>query len=177
MATRIVARFRQLDPAAQDQLLNDLYQYSKELKLVLAGKLGLQPDFVSLVSAMERATIGKVYRKGIPGDLDHRQVVSIIRQAEAAGAPLAIRLQLEQLAYRGFIEFLNEFGGGPDEYDDYACEHLEAYLVLVRDRIDDPAEQQRCFAAVKAYLRKLNNMVTDYVDDIFDEVVGESVDR
>ena len=83
----------------------------------------------------------------------------------------------EQLAYRGFIEYLNEFGGGPDNFDEMSCKHLEAYLSLIKTHMHDKNEQDSLFEEVRQYLKKLDNMITDYVDDTFEITTGVPVRR
>jgi hypothetical protein len=84
-------------------------------------------------------------------------------------------LQLEQLAYRGFIEFLDEFGGGPDNFDDMACRHLEANLQLVASGVKDEQEREVMYEKVRHYLLKKDNMVIDYTDAVFEDLTGRSV--
>lgn len=49
--------------------------------------------------------------------------------------------------------------------------------VVRRFRELDATKQQRLFGAVKTYLLKLNNMLTNYVDETFEDVTGEATDR
>ncbi len=87
---------------------------------------------------------------------------------------MEVLLELEQLAYRGFIEFLNEYGGGPDSFLDLGPKHLEAYLTLVKQNY--PKDQMiDIFENVKKYLLKKDNMITDYNDETFEMVTGMRV--
>ena len=86
-------------------------------------------------------------------------------------------MPLEQLAYRGFIEFLNEFGGGPESFDDQSCKHLEAYLQIVRDGQIDGEERARRYQELKTYLLAKNNMLTDSLDEAYESVTGISIGR
>ena len=126
---------------------------------------------------MHRETIGKIYRNGMPGTHNCKIVNCIIMKAQRAEAPVGILLELEQLAFRGFIDFLNEFGGGLDSFDELACKHLESYLLLVQKNVANQEEKQKLFIEVSRYLRKKNNMLTDSIDDTFEEVTGMSVGR
>lgn len=142
----------------------------------MTNRLIGQADFSDLTRKMERETIGKVYRKGIPGTPNGRIVNSIIGSAKKARAPFKVMMELEQLAYRGFIEFLHEYGGGPDSFDDLGPRHLEAYLELIKRYI--PAdEQEDQFLAVKKYLLTKDNMITDYIDEVFEAETGISMGR
>lgn len=174
---QVLKAFSNLSPKQQENFLRDLYAYSPDLKIFVESKLGLQVDFQKYLAEMHRETIGKIYRKGIPGTPNGKIVNSIIIKAQKAQAPLDIILELEQLAFHGFIEFLNEFGGGPDSFDEIARKHLEVYLLLVQKHITNQEEKQKLFTEVKQYLRKKNNMLTDSLDETFEEVTGMSVGR
>lgn len=125
---------------------------------------------------MKQETINKVYRKGIPQEPNGNKVNQILLQAKKAGLSLASQLELTQLAYRGFMEFLHEYGGGPESFDDLACKHITAYLKLVLS-IQDKAEQENRIEELRIYLIKKNNMMTDDKDDIFETITGISVNR
>ena len=80
-------------------------------------------------------------------------------------------LELEQLAYRGFIEFLHEYGDDPDSFLDIGPKHLGAYLTLIKQSM--PKDQQDdVFEEVRRYLLRKDNMITDYVDEVFEEITG-----
>jgi hypothetical protein len=167
----ILKQFHELPKFGQDSLLKDLYNASKENQLLIANRLIGEVDFSDLIRKMERETIGNVYRRGIPGTPNGRTVNAIIASARKARAPFEVLIQLEQLAYRGFIEFLNEFGGGPDSFLDLGPKHLTAYLQLVMKHYDK-SEQLEMFDDVKRYLLKKDNIITDYTDDAFESVTG-----
>ncbi len=173
----IIVLFRELSEEQQNKLIHDLYNYSKDTKLFLESRLGLQVDIEGLIGEIERETIGKVYRKGRPATPSGKKVNEIISKAKKTQVPISVLLRLEQLAYRGFIEYLNEFGGCPDNFDEMACKHLEAYLNLIKTHIHDKNEQDSLFEEVKQYLKKLDNMITDYVDDTFEITTGISIRR
>ncbi|MFZ2969780.1 MAG: hypothetical protein WA063_01385 [Minisyncoccia bacterium] len=126
---------------------------------------------------MEKETIGKIYKTGIPGTPNGVKVNSIIAKAKKSGVGIGALMKLEQLAYMGFIEFSNEYGYDSESFDAMADRHLENYLILVRDNIKDENEKDNIFQNVKRYLLEKNNMYTDSLDDIFEEITGISVDR
>lgn len=178
MAFRLVIKaFFNLSQKQQEDFLRDLYGYSPDIKIFVESKLGLQTDFQKYLAEMHRETIGKIYRKGTPGTPNGKVVNSIITKAQKTQVPLDVMLELEQLAFRGFIEFFNEFGGGPDSFDELSCKHLEAYLLLVRNNISNQEEQQKLFADIRQYLLKKNNMLTDSIDEVFENVTGMAVGR
>lgn len=164
-------QFHELPKTGQDLLLRDLYNASQPNALMIENRLCGQADFSVLIAKMERETIGKVYRRGMPGEPDGRKVNAIISVAKKARADNDVLMQLEQLAYRGFIEFLHEYGGGPDSYVDMGPNHLKAYLILVKQAKSD-IEAQDIFQDVRRYLHKKDNMIQDYNFDAFEEVTG-----
>ena len=126
---------------------------------------------------MEKETIGKVYKKGLPGVPNGVKISSIIAKAKKSGVGIDSLIKLEQLAYRGFIEFLNQYGGGPETFNGMADKHMENYLILVRDNVKEEKERNNIFQDIKEYLLKKDNMYTDSLDDIFKEISGVSVER
>lgn len=174
--SKVISSFRGLSTKQQEDLLSEIYSYSEDLKTFLESKLGLETDFDFLVLQMEKETIGKVYKKPTPQIPNGKTINGIIVKAQKAGAPVDVILKLEQLAYRGFIEYLNEYGGGPENFDDMACRHLEVYLKLVKTKVKDP-EQERLISEVRKYLLKLNNMITDYVDDSYESITAKAIGR
>ncbi|HBE90817.1 MAG TPA: hypothetical protein DDW41_06435 [Candidatus Andersenbacteria bacterium] len=166
-------KFHQLTKEKQNDLLRDLYKISPDTKTFLESRLlGTASSQHQYIKEMERETIGKIYRKGIPGDISGRAVNSIVSRAWKAEVDLDTMLQLEWLAFRGFQEYLHQFGGGPETFEEMACKHLEAYLLLVRDGVKDKAEQQRRYAEAASHILRHDNMVTDYAEDTFDEIIG-----
>lgn len=164
-------QFHELPKSGQDSLLRDLYKLTTANALLIENRLLGQADFSDLVAKMERETIGKVYRRGDPGMIDGRKVNAIISAAKKARADYTVLMQLEKLAYRGFTEFLHEFGGGPDNYDDMGPAHLMAYLQLAKDNLDAD-DSTDIFEAVRAYISKKDNMIQDYNFDAFESVTG-----
>lgn len=171
---RILKEFHDLPRFGQDSLLKDLYNFSEETRLLITNRLTGQADFTDLIHKMERETIGKVYKKGIPGTPNGRTVNAIINSAKKSRAPTEVILELEQLAYQGFIEFLHEYGGGPDSFLDLGPKHLEAYLKLVKQTLSK-TQQDQIFEDVRQYLLKKDNMITDYTDKAFEAVTGIKV--
>lgn len=173
---KVKEKFNQLSQKEKDNFLQDIYNFSKDTKLFLENRLFGGNDDV-FIKAMQKETIGKVYRKGMPDTPSGVKVNSIIIKAKKSGVGIDTLIKLEQLAYRGFIEYLNEYGGGPDSFDEMSNKHLENYLILVRDNIKDEKERSDIFQKIKGYLSKKDNMYRDSLDDIFKEITGMSVDR
>ena len=173
---KIKKKFNELPQQEKDNFLKDIYNFSKDTKLFLENRLLGGNDDV-FIKAMEKETIDKVYKGGPPSVPNGVKVNSIIVKAKKSGVGIGALMKLEQLAYRGFIEFLNEYGGGPETFEEMADKHMENYLVLVRGDIKDENKKNNIFQDVKGYLLEKNNMYTDSLDDIFEEITGMPVDR
>jgi hypothetical protein len=139
------------------------------VKAFLACALLKKVDGTLFLREMEKETIGKVYRKGEPQTPNGRTVNAIIARAKKVGIPDEMLMELEQLAYRGFIEFLDEYGGGPDSFDELAANHFEAYLVLASKQNENARAQ--LFEDAGRYLKSKRNMYRDELDEIFEEAV------
>jgi len=169
-------KFNLLSQKKRDELLRDIYRFSNDTKLffenrLLGGSLGEE-----FVKQMERETITKVYRMP-PGDIDGRTVDGIISKAKKSGVNIWTIMKLEQFAYRGFIESLNEYGGGPETYDYMGSRHFVNYLKLVKQEIKEEQERILILTELKKYLEKKDNMYTDELDEIFEKETGMKVRR
>lgn len=160
----------------QQLILKRLYDFSAETKTLLATSLGFQEDPTIFTDRMQKETIGKVYRKGIPKEPNGKIINQILTNAKKAGVSFETLLNLEQLAYRGFMEFLHEYGGGPESFDNQACKHLEGYLELVL-QIKDKAEKDELIEKLRTYITKKNNMYTDDKDETFESLTGVPINR
>lgn len=164
-------KFNKLSPIGKEELLKEIYDFSKDTRLFLENKLlgGYDNTFIE---QMEKETMD-IYRAGMPSEnINGKKVNEIIRKAKKSGVSVWTAMKLEQLAYRGFIEFLNEFGGGPENFDDMACRHLENYLKLVLEAVENKDEQNNIFNEVKNYLLKKDNMCVDFLYEVFYETTG-----
>lgn len=167
----LLKEFHQLPKTGQDSLIKDLYNFSNETKLMITNRLVGKADFTDLIRKMRRETIDKIYRKGEPGMIDGRKINTIISSAKKARADYEVVTQLEWLAFRGFTEFLHEFGGGPYNYDIAGPRHLYEYLTLVK-KYKSSVEAAVLFKEAEHYIRSKNNMNQDYNFDALEEATG-----
>ncbi|OGL87843.1 hypothetical protein A3I42_03160 [Candidatus Uhrbacteria bacterium RIFCSPLOWO2_02_FULL_49_11] len=169
-------KFNELSPKKRDELLHDIYKFSNDTKLFLENRLLDGSHGGEYVEQMKRETIGNVYSLP-PEDIDGSVVNGIISKAKKSGVNIWTVMKLEQLAYQGFIEFLNEYGADSETYDSMACRHLENYLKLVKEEITDQQERDQFLSKVKRYLEDHNNMYTDGLDEIFERETGMKIER
>ncbi len=84
-------------------------------------------------------------------------------------------MELERLACMGFVDFLNEYGGGPDSFDGMAYGHLATYLGLLQATLKDKSERDACLEEMRSYLQKKRNMFKDDLYALFEEKTGLSI--
>ena len=164
--------FHALNRIQQNHLLSEIYSHSQDMRQLLESRLLHVVDGKALIDAIEKETLQKVFHSPIPRTPDGRKVRSIIARAKKLGADDQTMLDLERLAFEGFVEFLNEYGGGPESFDEMACDHLETYLRLIKKiQIDE-----KCYTEdidkVRQYLRKKHTMITDYTYEVFEAETG-----
>lgn len=160
----------------QEQIVKRLYDFSTETRTLLTTSLGLKEDPQIFIDKLKRETIDRVYRRGSPKLPNGRMVNQLLTHAKKAGVSFNTLLELEQLAYRGFMEFLDEYGGGPESFDDQACKHLGNYLTLVL-QMKDKAKKDELIEQLRLYIIKKDNMYTDDKDETFESITGISVNR
>ena len=172
----IKEKFSTLNNLQKESFLKEVYDFSKDTRLFLETRFTNSNTGEEFLKSMKRETIDKVYKRP-PGTPNGKTVNNIILKAKKSGVNIQTLLELEKLAYRGFIEFLNEYGGGPESFDKIADKHLEAYLILIRTEVKDVYEKNKIYQEVKDYLLAKDNMYTDSLDEIYQTVTGVPVNR
>lgn len=167
--------FHGLDRTQQDRFLSELYDFSQGVRELLESRLFDIVDGKALIDAMEKETLGKVFHRPLPRVPDGRKVRSIITRAKKLKANDETMMQLERLAFEGFVEFLNEYGAESESFDEMACKHLEAYLRLIRKIYKDDQCYMEHLETVRRYLQGKHNMITDFVFDTFKIETGAPV--
>lgn len=167
--------FHELDQTQQNRLLSEVYNLSQGVRELLESRLLDIVDGKALIDAMEKETLGKVFHRPVPRVPDGRKVRSIITRAKKLKANDATMMELERLAFEGFVEFLNEYGGESESFDEMACKHLEAYLRLIKKICKDEQGYAKRVDTVRRYLSEKHNMITDLLFDTFDTETNASV--
>ena len=172
-------KFNQLSKKEKETLLLAVYGFSKETKTFLEGWFGLKDSDKEYIEQMKRETLYKVYmvRSRVPLEPDGQKVNQIISHARKAKVGFETILRLENMAYRGFIESLNEYGGGPENFEDMAANHMERYIKLIKLGIEDRAKQNNLLLELKNYLLDKRNMGTDYFVEVFELFSGIKIDH
>lgn len=167
--------FNAWNQTQQNHLLSEIYGYSQEMRDFLESRLFNTVDHRALVNAMQKETLGKVFHSPNPRIPDGRKVRSIIARAKKLKANSETMMELERLAFEGFVEFLNEYGGGPETFDEMACDHFGAYLRLMKEAHTDEKSYAEGADQIRRYLRGKHNMGTDCLYDIFETETGSSI--
>lgn len=179
MATfkQIKVQFNKLSAKKQELLLEKIWNYSRDMRLFLCGQLISDTTEKVFIEQMEKATYGKIDRKGAPGMPNGKVINSIITKAKKSNVSIETSLRLEELAYQIFIDFLNKFGGGPENYEDMAGRHLENYLNLIKKYVENESERSQIFEKTRQFLIRRNNLNHDHFDEVFEIVTGIPVNR
>lgn len=175
MPTKISAikkSFHSLGRVSQDRLLSEIYSFSKEIRNLLESRLLHRVDESALIKEMEKETLDKVFHSPEPRLPNGKKVNSIIAKAKKLNASGGTIMDLERLAFEGFVEFLNEFGGGPESFEQMACDHLEKYLQLVKKIYTDEEDYLKQVDEIRRYIQKKNNMYVDGLWNIFETTTG-----
>jgi hypothetical protein len=165
--TEIKKKFFSLSPKEQELLLKEIYGLSKESKRFLDVRLSgaNEENFIEeITKATQYAT-----PKGYPKDIEVRKVNSILSNAKKCKVDSQILEKMELIAFEGYMGSLNEYGGGPDTYENKVYDHLNNYLNLVMSN-HLVEEQGTLFDDMRLYLRQNTNMYYDHIWELFKEL-------
>lgn len=159
--------FFALSNTDQEQIFKEIYNFSKDVKEFLNTRLTSDNDKY-YIDEIEAAT-DYYTRSGIPKDLSVKKINSIISKAKKAKVGFLVLEEMEYIAFKGYMDFLNDFGGGPEIYEDKVYDHLKNYILLVLENnlkqdIDDKLYQ------VQNDLLKNTNMYYEHLWDLFEEL-------
>lgn len=174
MATlkNIKKEFFALSQKEQEQVIKEIYGFSKDMKSFLDMRLtgsGEEKYIKEISKATESCT-----PKGYPKEISVRMVNSILTKAKKSKVSDKTLCEMEWIAFDGYMTYLNDYGGGPEIYEDKIDDHLNNYLLLL-DKTLDADEYSNKLEEVARYLRQHTNMCYDYIWEIFEDVTGEEV--
>jgi hypothetical protein len=164
--------FFELPDKEQQQILKEIYNFSKDVKEFLNVRLlndGEELYIEKIIKATESST-----PTGLPKIIKVTQVNSIINKAKKSKVKKDTLCEMEWIAFDGYMTFLNDYGGGPESYENKVYDHLKNYLLLLND-ISKNEELDEELDGVKNYLREHTNMYYDHIWELFEEITGESV--
>lgn len=164
--------FFALSQKEQENMIKEIYGFSKDIKEFLNVRL-LGDGEEKFIEQIKKATESET-PSGTPKMIKVTKVNSILSKAKKSNVTKKTLCDMEWYAFDGYMTFLNDYGGGPESYENKIYDHLENYLLLLI-HISDKKELEDELAGVKVYLRKNTNMCYDYIWDLFESITGSSV--
>jgi len=171
MATlrEIKKEFFTLSKKEQEQLIKEIYTFSKDMKIFLDMRLigsGEEKYIKKITKATESCT-----PKGYPKDIKVKNVNSILAKAKKSKVSDKTLCEMEWIAFDGYMTFLNDYGGGPEIYEDKIYDHLNSYLLLLEKTVTD-REYSDKLEYVSNYLIGHTNMYYDHIWELFEDITG-----
>ena len=169
----IKKEFFNLDVKEQEQLLKELYNFSKDTKQFLNTRL-MNDGEEAFIEEIKKATDYYTH-SGIPKEISPRKINSIISKAKKSKVNTKIIIEMELIAFKAYMNFLNDFGGGPEIYEDKIYDHLKNYLeLLLSNQLNSDIATK--IDEMKNYLYKNQNMYYDHIWELFQDLTGVEVD-
>ena len=165
----IKKEFFNLSTKEQEQILKEIYNFSKDVKEFLNTRLSSDSGG-NYIKEIEKAT-DYYTPSGIPKDMSVKKINSVISKAKKAKADISILEKMEFIAFKAYIDFLNDFGGGPEIYEDKVYDHLKNYISLVLKN-DTQKDIETKLTYIENYLLNNTNMYYDHLWDLFEELAG-----
>ena len=164
--------FFELSDKEQESILKEIYSFSKDIKEFLNVRL-LNDGEELYIEKIRKATESST-PTGLPKTIKVTQVNSILNKAKKSKVKKDTLCEMEWIAFDGYMTSLNDYGGGPESYENKVYDHLKKYLLLLND-INKNEELNDELDGVKHYLREHTNMYYDHLWELFEEITGESV--
>jgi len=164
--------FFELSNEEQEVILKEIYNFSKDMKEFLNVRL-LNDGEELYIKKLRKATESST-PNGSPKTIKVAQVNSILDKAKKSKIKKDTLCEMEWVAFDGYMTSLDEYGGGPESYENKVYDHLKNYLLLLKDT-NENKELNDELDEVKHYLREHTNMYYDHIWELFEEITGQSV--
>ena len=165
----IKKEFFNLSNKEQEQILKEIYNFSKDIKEFLNTRL-TSDNGESYIDEIKKAT-DYYTASGIPKDMSVRKINSVISKAKKAKVDVSIIEKMEYIAFKAYIDFLNDFGGGPEIYEDKVYDHLKNYILLVLKNSSQKDLDDKIYH-LQGYLLNNTNMYYDHLWELFEELTN-----
>lgn len=177
MATlrEIKKEFFSLPQKEQEIVLKEIYGFSKDIKEFLNVRLlgdGEEKFIEQIKKATESATA-----KGTPKMIKVVNVNSILNKAKKSNVKKETLCTMEWHAFDGYMTFLNDYGGGPDSYENKTYDHLKNYLLLLIESSNNKQSLEEELLGVENYLNQHNNMYNDHLWELFEDISAKYIYR
>lgn len=159
--------FFAMDAREQEQILKELYGFSKEVKAFVNMRL-LEEGAETFLEEIRKACLSET-SKGFPKNIDVRKVIASLSRAKKSKVPPETLYEMEWIAFEGYVTFLNTYGGGPESYENKAYDHLKNYLTLILKHAEGEL-QEALLDKANTFLGRHTNMYNDHLWELFEEM-------
>ena len=115
--------------------------------------------------------------KGAPKMIKVINVNSILNKAKKSNVKKDTLCTMEWHAFNGYMTFLNDYGGGPDSYENKAYDHLKNCLLLLIKSSNNKQNIEDELLGVENYINQHNNMYNDHLWELFEDISAEHIHR
>jgi hypothetical protein len=171
----IKEKFFSLSKKEQETILKEIYNFSKDVKEFMNVRL-LGDGEDKFIEEIKKATESST-STGRPKMIKVTKVNSILSKAKKSKVTKETLCDMQWYAFDGYVTFLNDYGGGPDSYENKAYEHFENYLRLLVEISDDKQKLEEELLGVENYLSQHQNMCNDHLWELYEDIVTEYVYR
>lgn len=173
MATlrEIKKAFFALSQKEQEAMIKEIYGFSKDVKEFLNIRL-LDDGEEQYIQQISKATESQT-PKGYPKEISVREVNAILSKAKKSKVSDKTLYEMEWIAFDGYMTYLDDYGGGPEIYEDKVYDHLNNHLQLLSKMGNE--EEQKKIEEIAKYLRKHTNMYYDHIWELFEEMTGVDI--
>jgi hypothetical protein len=173
--TSVKKKFFALSKKEQESVLKDAYNFSADTKKFWQGRFSDRENTGE--EFLEK--IEKIHIKShkIGNDVDLKALRLVVNNAKKSYVTGWGMLEIYKLAYRGILDWANDYGYFPDNLENASSGYLEKYLQLIKSFISEKSEQDdRIFEEKKWIETRYNNIPTDYISHVFFDETGISLD-
>jgi len=170
---------QKLKTLSKDELIKlviDVAKLNPKNEMFIDRRIGNPIDEEIFIKKMKKETFDKVFKMR-PESLNGRTINSIISDAKKIGVSIWTMAELESLAFKGCTDMMNEYGFDTDSLINMQLRHLEKYINLILHSIKDQEEKEKCKMELKKYIEEKDNMITDYMDEVFESLTDIQIER
>jgi hypothetical protein len=169
----IKKKFFSLSKKDQENMLKEIYGFSKDMKEFLNVRL-LGDGEEKFIEQIKKATESTT-SIGMPKIIKVVNVNSILNKAKKSNVKKETLCDMEWYAFDGYMTFLNDYGGGPDSFENKVYDHLKNYLLLLIEISNDKQKLEDELLGVENYLSQHDNMYNDHLYELYEDLSAEYV--
>jgi hypothetical protein len=165
--------FFSLSRKEQETILKEIYNFSKDVKEFINVRL-LRDGENKFIEDIKKATESST-PTGRLKMIKVSKVNSILSKAKKSKVTKETLCDMHWYAFDGYVTFLNDYGGGPDSYENKAYDHFKNYLRLLVEISDDKQKLEEKLLGIENYLNQHQNMYNDHLWELYKDVVAEYI--